>query len=287
MDYKQQLCRTHGGYFSIPIKRGRPPVNCSEDNVCDAATNRRKTSTQATGKANGGRRPAKVANAQSVRNTVQKPRRQDQKPSVPTKAQQLAAAVTKRTGVPVKAVRGSSTVATPAVVSNNPSIRWASEAKRLLEPQGWKVQGRAWSEMEDDHKAFYASLIATRGEETISFLWRDAKLVSQDYKMWDTDKPSENGMPRKRLDFDPDEMSDAALIKRLSGRKVIWWNRLGKSTEHAVIPHGSDKRVKVEHLLNGNGDEEARVVTFVDGTNGYSATGFRSFHVSALLKVSG
>lgn len=274
MEYKQQLCRTHNGYFSIPIKRGRPPVHCSPDNVCSKVTVK-------------GARQVREESRPTRRNTVQKSRRQDQPAQPSTRAQKLAAKVAEKTGVPVKATRGSSTVATSVVVSNNPSIRWASEAKRLLEPQGWKVQGRGWSDMtEGTQRVFYASLIATRGEEQISFLWRDAKLISQEYSMWNSDKPSENGMPRKRLNFEPDEMSDAALVKRLSGRKVIWWNKLGKSTEHAVIPHGSDKRIKVEHLLNGNGEEDARVVTFVDATNGYSATGFRSFHVSALLKVS-
>lgn len=37
MTMKRLRCRTHGGYFTVPARRGRPPVNCTEENECDAA----------------------------------------------------------------------------------------------------------------------------------------------------------------------------------------------------------------------------------------------------------
>jgi hypothetical protein len=159
----------------------------------------------------------------------------------------------------------------------------AFQAKKLLEPQGWQAKGRAWidSHVEGEPTEFFATLTATRGEEMISFLWRNGKLVSQEYSMWSTDKPTQSGMPRKRLDFEPDELTDSALVKRLSGRKITFWNHLGKTTQIATLPRGVDKRIKVEHLMNGNGDEEHRVISFVD----QAGTGFRAFYVDALLKV--
>lgn len=286
MEYKQQLCKTHGGYFSIPVKRGRPPTHCSDGNVCDRArkSNRvvTKDNTATAAEKRRATSPGATARAVVKRNAH---------PETPPRKPVRKARANVREEAPQKATRNRPE-ASNAVVSHNPSVPLAYEAKRLLEPQGWKCQGRAWMEAPDPASGYetgdmiaFASLIGTRGEEKITFLWRNRKLVSQEYSMWNSDKPSENGMPRRRLDFDPEEMSDAALIKRLSGRKVFWWNTLGKSAESATIPHGAGKRVKVEHLLDGNGIEEARVVTFVDAS-GNGSSGFRSFHVSALLKVN-
>jgi len=34
MNTKVVTCRTHGGTFTVPVKRGRPPVNCTPENKC-------------------------------------------------------------------------------------------------------------------------------------------------------------------------------------------------------------------------------------------------------------
>lgn len=243
-------CREHGGIFLRTPTRGRKPVSCSTENPCNRAK-----SVQQHG-----------ATSRRLR------------------AAELAEAVESRREVPAKKPSRNVPAASSTIVRNNPSIPLAHEAKRLLEPQGWQLAGKAWyaTDEETGKEMAFSSVLGRRGEEVISFLWCNARLVSQNYSMWNSDKPSENGMPKKRLDFDPDDMSDVALIKRLSGRKVWWWNKLGKSAESATMPHGADKRIKVEHLMDGNGQEEARIISFVD----QSGTGFRDFNVGALLKVN-
>lgn len=37
MPLKRFSCRTHGGIFSMPARRGRPPVRCTEEHQCDKA----------------------------------------------------------------------------------------------------------------------------------------------------------------------------------------------------------------------------------------------------------
>lgn len=264
MEYKQITCREHGGLFTVEKKRGRPPVKCSEDNVCDGVIERKGR------RSNPGISKRDIATTRRIATAKQAIQEQ----SMDEQITETRRAV-KRPGKhrPVKPA------ATPAVVKNNPSVPPAFEAKRILEPQGWKITGRAWF----DGEVGSATVLGTRGEEQVSFLWVDGKLDSQHYSMWNSSKPSENGMPRKRLNFDPEELSDAALVKMLAGKRITWWNRLGKTTETCVVGREADKRVKVEHVLNGHGDELARIVTFVDATK--SGTGFRSFHVDALLKV--
>lgn len=278
MNMQRITCQEHNGTFTRPAQRGRPPRACSAENPCNRAGARKsnakavaaRTAETLKGRTpdvspetSGGRRPGKVAQATAER-------------------------LVKQTGRTVKAIRGSSAVATSPVVSNNPSVPRAHDAKRILEPLGWQLKGRAWSEPNESDDGprdlqFYASVIGKRGDETVTFLWKNGKLVSQDYIMWHTDKPSENGMPRKRLNFDPEEMSDSALVRLLSGQRIVWWNFLGKTTERAEFPHASESKVKIEHLMNGHGENEQRIVTFVDQTK--NGTAFRSFNVNALLKV--
>lgn len=167
----------------------------------------------------------------------------------------------------------------PNVVKPNPSVPLAFDARRLLEPEGWKISGRAYWD-EDDQGV--AVVTANRGKEIITLTWINAKLVSQDYAMFQSDKPSLDGMPKPRLSFSPDEISDIALIRELTGKKVTWWNRTGRSKETASFPHVYEK-VKIERLISGAGTDvvEKRVVSFVD----QSGTGYRAFDLSALLRV--
>lgn len=272
MEYKQIQCREHGGMFSVPVRRGRPPVKCSDDNVCDAAR-KRKQSPAAAARAviaknanprnNGGRRPATAANARSTKRQV----------SMEEQVTETRRAA-KNSHNRFKPVP---TAATPAVVTNNPSIPLAHAAKRALEPHGWKCEGRGWVDTEGK----YASVVATRGEETISLLWTDGKLTSQDYSLWDSDKPKSNSQPKSRLNFIPDEMTDRALVKELTGRKLTWWNKIGKSADSDRIR--PESKITVSHVFTGVGSDEDlddRQITFV------GETGFRTIRVSQLLKVS-
>lgn len=165
--------------------------------------------------------------------------------------------------------------ASPVVIRHNPSVPLAFQAKKVLEPEGWQVKAEAFDEDAT------VVLTGSRGKEIISLTWVNGKLTKQDYSMFVGDKPELEGMPRPRLDFIVDDMSDMALVKELCGKKVTWWNRIGKSKETATFPARSDQRVKVEHLMNGSGHEEKRVISFVD----QSGTGYRAFDAAALLSV--
>jgi hypothetical protein len=164
----------------------------------------------------------------------------------------------------------------------NPSLALAQEAKRRLEALGWTVKGRAWVEdlMEDPNPAALAQVTAVRGDETISLTWQDGTLVDQNYSLW-SETPSDNGMPAKKLSFNPAEMTDGELVRAVSGMKVTWWNALARSNETAVV----GKKLTIEHIYdtieNGGTDAVKRLIKFVD----LNGSGFRAFHVDALLKV--
>jgi hypothetical protein len=246
MTYKKVRCAEHGGQFSIPVKRGRPPTKCSEDNPCDMVKPPRRGSKEVaarTAQTRRGKMP--VSSTEANRQTLIK------KPAqVKTEA--------------------------PSVVKHNPSIVVAREARDLLEPQGWNLKGRAW---EDDVNAQYAEITATRGEEILRIVFKDGKFLSQDYSLWDSDKtPGQNGKPKSRLPFDPNEMTDSELARELSGRTVWWWNKLAKAQETAVI----GDNLKIEHAYTG-GNETSRQVHFVDKTPSHAA--FRAFNVDALMRV--
>jgi len=213
-------------------------------------------------------------------------------------AQATAERVQRQTGRPVKAVRGSTAVATNAVVTVNPSIPTARRLREQLEPLGWTAHARAYFE-EDDTSIINTSIRrgmvefnATRDSELITVLIDNGKVVDQRYSIWDADRPATNGMPRVRLPFDPEELSDIELIRELSGQKVTWWNRTGQTKEAAVIGATSEdypnRKITIQHVItmtDGEPDElpGSRIVTFVDSTpNGAQ---FRSFAVGSLMKI--
>lgn len=275
MEYKEITCREHGGSFRIEVKRGRPPVKCSAENPCSKAKTAR------------GNRPRTMAEAKSqsaaVRGTSSSRRRAEHAAGIDSKAQRDAEALEA-----AKARAVSENGAKPAASKRQPrfkpqarvnaSVPKAHGAKSLLEPLGWKVTGRAF----DSEEGAGATVTAVRGQETLSLTWIDGVLTEQTYQLWDAEKPSNNGVPaeKRKLSFDPDELNDSELIKRLSGMAVTWWNTLAKSTESAVIP---GNRVAIEHVYNGVGDETPgdRMVKFVD----LNGSGFRAFRVGALLRV--
>jgi len=247
MTYKQIQCRTHGGMFPVASKRGRPPVRCTPENKCTHAD----------------KHAADDVMEAKARITAREVERRTTKP--------------KATGV------------AKVTVQKNPSIPMAFKAKELLEPKGWQVKGRAW--FEDTGKTDttatqqivvgMAELTAVRGDELLTMVWVDGKLTDQQYSMWNTEKPSENGKPRSHLEFEPDETSDRELVKLLAGRPVSWWNKLGSRNESAVV---AKDKVEIVHNFNGLGDEtpDDRIVRFVAIDGG----GFRAFRIGALLKVN-
>lgn len=259
MAMKRVKCRLHpGGFFSVPVKAGRTPVKCSSDNICTAHPAYRAAQATVTGV------DKRFPPVQNRRTRVVK---QDPAPE-PVKPRRT---------------RQKATEAPPVVVQHNPSVPLAYEARRLLEPVGWKVTGKAGmdalGELGTDREGPWATVTGQRGTETLSLTWIAGKLTKQDYSMFPADKPTVPGMPRKRLPFNPNEMDDAGLVRAISGMKISWWNVMGQRRETATFPRRGDQRVKVERLMNGHGDQEARVVSFVD----QDGTGFRAFNVNALL----
>lgn len=286
MELKQLKCRVHGGYFKVARKAGRPPTKCSADNICDQHPAFSGATFKKTRTSSGGRLPAKAVAAPSRRRrraekVVETPTPKKPKPTL-RGINRAALNTGSRCDCPElnanheKGIEGCryATRGAPTVVHHNPSVPLAFEAKRLLEPLGWTVKGLPF-----DGEGVVVT--GQRGTETISLTWIKGKLVKEHYSMFPSDVPTVPGMPRKRLPFEPSEMDDAGLIKALSGKKVTWWNLLGQKRETVTMPHRADQKIKVERLMNGHGDETARIVSFVD----QDGTGFRAFNVNALLDV--
>lgn len=264
---KQLPCREHGGTFTVEARRGRPPVRCSAENPCTEIPTRRartrSTSRQRVEHAAGreheadtkAERDAAAIQAAKARATRQADSSEYQR--------ELANAVK----APRKLVAARS--------DTTPSVSKAHAAKELLEPLGWQCSARL-----DDRVNDVVGLTATRGVELLVIVWQSGALVSQNYTLWSTMKPSDNGMPKHILPFDPDELSDSELIRAVSGMEVTWWNRIAKSRESAVV---SPDKVSITHAYSATGDEVPgdRVITFVD----YAGSGFRSFRAGALLKI--
>lgn len=247
---KQVTCRVHNGTFVIPVQRGRPPVKCSALNPCTNADIPAEPLPQ-----------TKVSRPESQRNETKESRtsrikRELQEVAEEARARQDESAPAARTGP-------------------NRSLAPAKEAKTLLEPQGWTAHGKAWF---DEDGTGVAQVTAARGEELLVLTWHDGVLFAQNYSLWNTDKPSMNGKPASKLGFNPDELSDRELVRNLSGMRVTWWNRIGRSEETAVIPN----KLIIEHIFEG-GDETpgARVVKFVDK----DGRGFKAFRIDALMKI--
>jgi len=229
-------CRTHGGVFKIPSRRGRPPVKC--------------------GGTNGKGEPIPLC----------------------TRAEDPSAAPQPKLKAIKRTLRTEVVAEAPVEVTVNISIPPAMQAKEMLTAKGWTVAGKAWI---GDSDSAYAELSASRDDEHLLMVWTDGNLTTQEYRLWkDSHLPEDNNRPRRDLGFDPDTMPDSELIRVLSGQKVTWYNRLGTNMETGVLGN----KVRISHTyLGGRGDENPgeRVITFVDHGGG----GFRSFHVSALMKV--
>lgn len=264
---KRYQCRTHqGGIFSMPPRRGRPPVRCNIEHPCD--------------KASSG--PHKV-DFESMSNAELKAYAREHFSTI-TKITSRAALISAMEAQLAKQVApAKAPESTPAAANGaNDSLPLAMRAKAQLEPVGWAVKGRAWfRESAVTAGAFdhMAEVSASRGAETLVMTWTNGVLSAQDYSMEHL-KQSENGIPPHKLSFNPDEMTDGELVRMVRGMKVTWWNTLGSSTETAII---GPANIAVEHLFVGGGDTDnsKRIIKFLDHSGG----GFRAFHVGALLKV--
>lgn len=323
MTTKPYKCRAHNGIFRIEVRRGRPPVNCTEANPCDGTKPKRNrvvtkentpTSAQKLAAHTGLRESqivitkgavkaptfstmplpelrayarthfstiSKLTTRKELVPALEKAYAKKQTPTV-TQPERVASAIkNRRTAVtePVESPRKARAKA-PEIDSEprsqgNRSVEVAQAARAELEAVGWNSKGRGWTNGED----VYAELTANRGSETIVLTWCNGDLTGQDYSIWHS-KPSRNAMPKRRLKFNPDEMTDGELIRAISGMKVTWWNSLAKSEESFTV---GTKTLSIEHTFAANGDEDSakRIVKFVDMNGG----GFRHFHVDALLKV--
>lgn len=279
---KRYQCRTHqGGIFSMPARRGRPPVRCTPEHPCDRAKTIEvagKTVTVPNGKPDF----ASMSNADLKAyarehfSTIGK---------ITSRAQMITAMeaqlIKRLDGAPPMPAKPAESV--PAVrTAPNDSLSSAKAAKTRLEAVGWMVKGRAWfceSAVTAGAQDHMAEVIASRGAETLVIQWINGVLLTQDYSM-ESLRQSENGIPAHSLSFNPDELTDSELVRMVRGMKVTWWNTIASSKESAVV---GTANVAVEHLFVGGGDTDnsKRIVKFLDHSGG----GFRAFHVGALLKV--
>ncbi len=263
-------CRDHGGTFERPARRGRPPVRCSEDNMCSKHPNARKAPARKASKAAPVKATRRTRLEHSSRVAPDDKRIRDAAAVAAAKRKAISQPLPEALQAPVKAPRKPVEPSTAA----NPSVPMALAAKALLEPQGWTCHATTPTPVRVE---FHAS----RGTERLALVWENGEPVSQDYTLFDTEKLSANGIPagKRKLPFDPDEMTDSELVKALSGMTVVWWNRIAQGEEKATLP----SKVQITHTFNGTGDEVPgdRVVTFVDVHGG----GFRSFRAGALMRL--
>lgn len=252
---KSITCREHGGTFEIESRRGRPPVRCTDENPCTVERANRAKQARITG--------SKRIKATAV------PRKLTDAESVERRTRDRAAILAPEP--PRKRARKPAVVAAEATVTVNPSVPLAHAARKRLEPLGWHCKGVATGTQ--------ARVTATRGDELLILVWVDGVVKAQEYVLWNQNKHTANGMPAHSLKFDPDELTDAELVRNISGMRVTWWNALAGTEEHAIV---SPDKVQIEHAYSGSGEETpgSRVVKFVAIDQG-----FRAFRASALLKV--
>lgn len=169
------------------------------------------------------------------------------------------------------------------VVKTNPALPLAQAAKEKLEPLGWTVQGRAWTnDVAEDVQ--HARITATRGTELLVITWTvfasGEVSVDQTYDLWNTEKPAENAKPKASLPFNPALVDDDELVRTIAGQQITWFNSIGKSRETGTV---NAAKLKIEKHYNESGHTvpSERIITFVD----HEGTGYRSFRLSALLKI--
>lgn len=269
MVLKPLTCRTHGGIFKVERRRGRPPVKCTPDNKCTRANGEQVTDRAET------KRVIKDAKSNGASVTV---KTEYKTQAVNSRAAETASKIKNNRARKAKTRRDRKPQ--PVVTVQNPSLPLALAAKERLTALGWQVKGKGGTDGA-------AVITAVRGEELLTITWQDGKKTDQQYSIWDTLRPAENGhgQPGTQVKFSMEEISDKELADLIRGQKVTWWNRLGSSQETAVV---SAKSIKVEWIFKTDDDGHHedptpldRILTFVDPSGG----GYRSFRLGALLKV--
>lgn len=278
-------CRTHGGIFEMPSRRGRKPVRCTDDNQCTRATSNKDTSASMVSdmyRTLRGEKPAVVSSrAAALANKIKNKRTtvKTAHSNVDKRIDEWEAKGRPRLGKRKRELRTQVKQEAPITVTVNNSLPPMTVAREALIAKGWEIQNLTVSSPSVPIGS--AELIAVRGDEIIAMRWENGVLRYQNYSMWNNGHPpTQNNRPKSRLDFDPEELTDKEIARLISGQKVTWWNKLGSSEETAIV---GDK-VRINHtFIGGRADENPgeRVITFVDREGG----GYRSFYVSALIKV--
>lgn len=306
-------CRLHGGNFTIEAKRGRPPTKCGGDYpACTKAGTAKTEPVSRSAKSGWCKCPQmkrqahergvegckyyapvepEVVKAEKA-TTLRQLKRHVQNAVTESHGKRAVAAQKARkpldqvhtpeeTREAKKAAQGP-TEAHKSIMGATVALAMAAKAK--LEAQGWTCEGRGWVEpVEINGKDMggtpYAELHASRGEERIWMIWAGDKLKEQQYSLWDMEQPQKNEMPEEGISSEFDEWTDAEIVRHMAGKKVTWWNKLGKNKETAHCPES----VKIVHNYDGVGNETPadRIITICD----HGGTGFRSFRVGQLLKI--
>jgi hypothetical protein len=201
MPNKRYTCRVHGGVFSMPPRRGRPPVECTPEHKC--------TEYRPASKRSSNTYSAAVKRAASRTETVSRPER-------------VASAIKNRSQEPAQEPD-----------PREGSVTKGLEAKALLEPLGWEVRGTPYN-------GNGVRVHAVRGDERLVIVIEDGKVTAQDYSLWPV-KVEDTGKPASKLPFNPDEASDREVVAHLSGMKVQWWNQLRQGEETAIVGTGKVK----------------------------------------------
>jgi hypothetical protein len=81
------------------------------------------------------------------------------------------------------------------------------------------------------------------------------------------------GDAQRSLPFDPELATDEEVMTVLKGQSIVWYNRISRGTESAIIGRGQSLRMTVN-------EENQRVVLWC-----CPVTGFRACLVTAILKV--
>ena len=313
-DNRLTKCQEHGGFFQHPVRRGRRSTRCKPEYPCSRARNTsaglsepsrveqtastiknrnatervgdefdRMTTSELREYARGSyssiarlRRRSDILvalRAQKAKEAALAANRaaRDAEAEAPSAARNYLSQE-----AATAAARQASEPAPEAPKPANPCAATAMEIKSRLEPLGWVVKGRGWREGAEA----CGEVLAARGTENLMIQIRNGKVTTQEYFLWDMEKPSNNGRPASKLSVNTDEMTDREVIQMLAGSKVTWWNNLGSKEESAIVGTG---KINIDHVYTGRGDETPsdRIIKFADHTG----RGFRSFRLGALISI--
>lgn len=307
---KELVCRTHGGTFRVPIKRGRQPVRCKEDNPCTQATaspegkplprggikmgtvapqfsHASRVERAASTMKNAGTGPYKSVDPDAALESMSNKELQRYafKHSISltgiTKRSEAIAHITAAIAQPLQTCNEQlSTAPNEDMHQQLADANWHATERPAWIPTAWERLATLGWQVHVKRDADTYELTAVRDTEWLIMRSAlDGSDLTQTYSLW-SDNPAVNNIPQHKLGFDPDEIGDGELIRRVAGCKVTWWNTLSRTTETAVLPKTG---AKIEHAYDGIGDEAPtdRIIKFVDA----AGSGFRAFRLGALLRI--